>query len=195
MYCDQFKIICKWCSYNIWPLRWYPNLGSSVSFSNSSNCKNNDRWKWITLEYSLLLKLNVSDKDTMALCGAVCAVSIAMVLYLTDPLLACCFYLYFFSMFFVLLHDYTLCSTGSPYCKFIYCKFSLLQLHLYLTLLYSYSFKVLDFQCFIFRTSDYTMWLMVRKINLWCCFCMAFQSAGILGETKYRNFLKTTGSS
>ncbi len=30
----------------------------------------------------------------------------------------------FFSMFFVLIHDYTLCFTGSPYSKFSYCKFS-----------------------------------------------------------------------
>ncbi len=30
----------------------------------------------------------------------------------------------FFSMFFVLIHDYTLCFTGSHYCKFSYCKFS-----------------------------------------------------------------------
>ncbi len=33
-------------------------------------------------------------------------------------------FIYIFSMFFVLIHDYTLCFTGSPYCKFSYCKFS-----------------------------------------------------------------------
>ncbi len=27
-------------------------------------------------------------------------------------------------MFFVLIHDYTLCFTGPPYCIFSYCKFS-----------------------------------------------------------------------
>ncbi len=30
----------------------------------------------------------------------------------------------FFSMFFVLIHDYTLCFTDSLYCIFSYCKFS-----------------------------------------------------------------------
>ncbi len=42
--------------------------------------------------------MNISHKPgppSRALCGALCALSIAMVLYLTDPLIACCFYLYF----------------------------------------------------------------------------------------------------
>ncbi len=37
----------------------------------------------------------------------------------------------FFSMFFVLIHDYTLCFTGSPYCIFSYCKFSYYNYSLY----------------------------------------------------------------
>ncbi len=43
-----------------------------------------------------------------------------MVLYI-DSLL---FLFIFFSMFFVLIHDYKMCFTGSPYCIFSYCKFS-----------------------------------------------------------------------
>ncbi len=39
-------------------------------------------------------------------------------------MIACCFYLYFLLCFLFLIHDYTLCFTGSPYCIFSYCKFS-----------------------------------------------------------------------
>ncbi len=42
------------------------------------------------------------------LCGAVCALSIAIV------------YLISFIMFFDLIHDYTVCFTGSPCCKYSY---------------------------------------------------------------------------
>ncbi len=43
--------------------------------------------------------------------GNVCALSIVIVLYKIDQLLACWFYLYYLVMF---LYDYTLCFTGSP---------------------------------------------------------------------------------
>ncbi len=49
-----------------------------------------------------------------------CALSIAIVYYWTDQLLACWFYLYYFVCFFVLIHDYTLCLTDYPCCNFSY---------------------------------------------------------------------------
>ncbi len=40
------------------------------------------------------------------------------------PIDSLLFLFIFFSMFFVLIHDYNLCFTGFPYCIFSYCKFS-----------------------------------------------------------------------
>ncbi len=40
------------------------------------------------------------------------------------PIVSLLFLFIFFSMFCVLIYDYTLCFTGSPCCKFSYCKFS-----------------------------------------------------------------------
>ncbi len=40
------------------------------------------------------------------------------------PIVSLLFLFIFFSMFFVLIHDYTMCFTGSPYCIFSHCKFS-----------------------------------------------------------------------
>ncbi len=54
--------------------------------------------------------------QSRALCGTLCALSIAKSKY--DPLLACqfCFILYYLVMrFCILVQDYTLCFVGSPY--------------------------------------------------------------------------------
>ncbi len=40
------------------------------------------------------------------------------------PIDSLLFLFIFFSIFFVLIHDYTLCFTSSPYYIFSYCKFS-----------------------------------------------------------------------
>ncbi len=53
----------------------------------------------------------------------VCIVNCYVTL-LNWPIVSLLFLFIFFSMFFVLIHDYTPCFTGSPYCKFSYCKFS-----------------------------------------------------------------------
>ncbi len=55
-------------------------------------------------------------------CGAVCIVN-SYVTLLNLPIDSLLFLFIFFSMFFVLIYDYTLCFTGSPYCIFSYCKF------------------------------------------------------------------------
>ncbi len=39
---------------------------------------------------------------------------------LNSPIVSLLFFFIFFSIFFVLIHDYTLCFTGSPCCKFSY---------------------------------------------------------------------------
>ncbi len=53
--------------------------------------------------------------QSRALCGTVCALSIAIVFYKIDTLLACWFYIYYLVIFSsILIHDYTLCFTGSP---------------------------------------------------------------------------------
>ncbi len=72
--------------------------------------------------------------QSRALRSTVCALSIAIILYSIDQLLACWFYLYYLVMFFcILVDDYTLCFIGSP------CLSVLLQLHICIWPYNSYS--------------------------------------------------------
>ncbi len=74
----------------------------------------------------LLLLIAIGPKpgpQSTALCGAVCIVN-SYGTWLNLPIESLLFLFICFSMFFVLIHDYTLCFIGSPYWIFSYCKFS-----------------------------------------------------------------------
>ncbi len=60
--------------------------------------------------------------QSRALCHAVCAISIAIVhcTLLNWPIVSLLILFILFSMFSVLIHDYTLCFTGFPCCNFSY---------------------------------------------------------------------------
>ncbi len=76
------------------------------------------------------------------LCGAVCIINSYNTL-LNWPIISLLILFILFSMFFVLMHDYTLCNTGSPCCNFGYYPYisiwpNYIVIHLPITHLYMF---------------------------------------------------------
>ncbi len=103
---------------------------TSETLSNHGNeydkvtclCGWTDLYLYIPLRYHLYEHLYLGESTARP--SFVLCCDIAWDTLLNLPIGSLLFLFIFFSMFFVLIHDYTLCFTGSPYCKFSYCKFS-----------------------------------------------------------------------
>ncbi len=111
------------CSHSTWHLVNGTTFFIPLSWAFGVNYMLVQHDSWFKCHSDLFLGhysvYHIWGPQSRALCGTVCALSIAINWLIVSLLIL----IILFSMFFVLIHDYTLCFTGSPCCNFSYYNF------------------------------------------------------------------------